>query len=82
MNDEDKTNKETDKDVIYNEIEMDPMETLFNKIHEARGGEMFFIHISKFGKNGPSVRVCSAVNNKDSVLIRLLPSLVENFLDE
>jgi len=69
-------------DVIYNEIEMDPIEVLFDKLHKARGGEMLLIHISKFGKKGPSVRVCSVMNKKESVLARLLPSLVKDFLDE
>lgn len=76
MSDDDKT------DVVYNEIEMDPLETLFDKIHKARGGEMFMVHISKFGKDGPSVRVCSVMNKKKSALARILPSLVEDFLNE
>jgi len=74
--------KEEDIDIEYNEIEMDPLSVLFDKLHKARGGEMFLIHISKFGKNGPSVRVCSVMHKTESVMARLLPSLVEDFLDE
>ena len=70
------------EDIEYNEITMDPLEILFDKLHKARGGEMFFIHISKFGKKGPSVRVCSIMNKKESVMARILPALVEDFLDE
>jgi len=68
--------------ITYNEIEIDPLEILFDKIHKARGGEMFLIHISDFGKGGPSVRVCSVMDKQKSAMARLLPSLVEDFLDE
>lgn len=71
-----------DDTIKYNEIEIDPLEVLFDKLHKARGGEMFLIHINKFGKNGPSVRVCSIMNKKESVMAKLLPSLVEDFLNE
>jgi len=66
----------------YNEIEIDPLETLFDKIHKARGGEMFLVHVSNFGKNGPSVRVCSIMNKQESVMAKILPSLTRDFCDE
>jgi hypothetical protein len=71
-----------DENIEYDEVEMDPLGILFDKIHKARGGEMFLIHISKFGKKGPSVQVCSVMNKKESAMARLLPSLVEDFLNE
>lgn len=71
-----------DKSIKYNEIEIDPMDSLFEKIHDARGGEMVLVHVSDYGKNGPSVRVCSIMKKKESILEQLLPSLVKNLLDE
>ena len=70
-----------DDTIEYNEIEIDPLESLFDKLHKARGGEMFLIHISNFGKNGPSVRVCSVMSKKESIMAKILPSLVEDFLN-
>jgi len=69
-------------DIKYDEIEMDPIEVLFDKIHKARGGEMFFLHISNFGKKGPSVRICSVMDKNESTMAKILPSLVDDFLDE
>lgn len=74
--------EEKDISIKYDEIEIDPLEVVFDKLHKARGGEMFLIHISKFGKKGPSVRVCSVIDKKESAMARLLPSLVEDFLNE
>jgi hypothetical protein len=71
-----------DEEFEYDEISIDPLEVLFDKIYKARGGEMFLIHISKFGKKGPSVRVCSVMNKKESIMSKILPSLVEDFLNE
>lgn len=68
--------------IRYDEIEMDPLEIIFNKLHKARGGEMILVHISEFGKDGPFVRFCSAINKKESIMTNLLPLLIENFLNE
>ena len=71
-----------DNNILYNEVEMDPLGVLFDKIHKARGGEMFLVHINKFGKKGPSVQICSVMDKKESAMASLLSLLVENFLDE
>jgi len=62
----------------YNEIKMDPMDVLFDKIHKSRGGEMLFVHVSEYGKDGPTVRIYTVSNKKDSILINILPKLVDN----
>ena len=69
------------QDLRYNDLEIDTIDTIFDKLHEARGGEMMLIHVSKYGKNGPTVRICSATNKKDSVLVKILPKLIENIND-
>jgi hypothetical protein len=69
-------------DSLYDAIEVDPIDVLFDKIHKSRGGEMLLIHISHFGKKGPTVRVCSALDKNESILAKILPALVENILDE
>lgn len=69
-------------DIKYNEIEMDPLETLFDKLYKARGGEMILIHVNKFGKNGPFIKFCSIIDKKKSIMANLLPSLIEDFLNE
>lgn len=71
-----------DNNFRYNEIEIDPFDVLFQKIHNARGGEMVLIHMSEYGKNGPSVRVFSVMRQEESFLGQILPALVDNLLDE
>jgi hypothetical protein len=63
--------------IEYDAIEMDPLDELFDKIHNARRGEMILIHLSEYGKSGPSIRMCTAFDRKDSVLARILPDLVD-----
>jgi len=70
------------ENLVYDAIKMDPIEDLFDKIHNARGGEMFLIHVSKYGRKGPTIRVCSIMNKEESILSKLLPKLVENLLNE
>jgi hypothetical protein len=66
----------------YDAIAIDPLDELFDKLHTARGGEMLLIHVSEYGKTGPSVRMCSAMNKNGSILTKLLPGLVENITND
>lgn len=71
-----------DDKLLYNDIEIEPIESLFNKIHNARGGEMVFIYVNKHSKDGPTVQVCSAIDKDNSIITQILPKLVEGLLDE
>jgi hypothetical protein len=66
----------------YNEIEMDPIDVLFEKIHSARKGEFLMIHVTEYGKDGPSVKVCSAIDKRDSIMLEILPSIIKKFVDD
>ena len=69
------------KPLIYNPIEIDPMEDLFEKIYAARGGEMLLIHIPPYSKNNKKVAKCfSVLDAKDSVLVGSLPIVVKDIL--
>lgn len=80
----DNENEEEQEDdgVVYDPIEVDPLDILFDKIHKARGGEIFAIHVSPYGKNGPTVHICSVMSKNESILSKILPSVVEKFLNE
>ena len=74
--------KDNEDELQYNEISMDPLELLFEKIHEARGGEILLIHVPDGVSPGePDIRCLAAVND-DSILLDILPDLINELIDE
>ena len=71
------------KQLIYDSIEMDPIEELFEKIYSARGGEMLLIHIPPYSKGHKKVAKCfSVLDAKNSMLIESLPTVVKDILKD
>lgn len=67
----------------YNEIKIDPMDVLFEKIFKSRGGEMLLIHVDPNADKGNGiVKICTAIDNSNSFLIESLPCIVEKILNE
>ena len=68
-----------DDTLIYDEIEMDPLDVLFDKLYSARGGEMVLVHIPPHSKRNKRSATCfSILNSKNSALLELLPIMIKD----
>jgi hypothetical protein len=65
----------------YDPILMDPLEDLFDKIHEARGGEMILIHIPK-DMDIHTAKCLSVMKSENSTLGSVLPSIIKEIEED
>lgn len=63
--------------MIYDEIEMAPLEVLFNKLHGSRGGEMMLIHVTEDIGDDANFKCFSAIDKDNSILLDLIPQVLE-----
>jgi len=61
-----------DEQMIYDPIEIEPMDVLFDKLTEARGGEMLLIHLPP---ELSDIECFIAKYSSDSRLMAVLPTL-------
>ena len=66
--------------MIYNEIEIEPLENILEKLHRYRGGEMMLIHCSpKIGKD-PQLKCFSVINKDNSLILKAMPLLIRDLI--